>query len=62
MHLYGDVLDGALSDTCQGLFDDWVRAEDGEVGFGDDLKLHPRHFAEHHRELLVGLDIDDNST
>ena len=62
MHLDGDVLDSALSNPGQGLLDDWVRAKDGEVGFGDDLELHPRHLAEHHRELLVGLDVDDDST
>ena len=39
-----------------------MRAEDGEIRLGDDLELHPRHLAEHHRELLVGLDVDDNST
>ena len=49
MHLDSDVLDSALSDPGQRLLHDWVRAEDGEIGFGDDLELHPRHFAEHHR-------------
>jgi len=62
MHLDGDVLDSAFSNPGQGFLDDWVRAEHGEVGFGNNLELHPRDFAEHHRELLVGLDVDDNST
>jgi len=61
MHLSGDVFDRALRDPCQGLLDDWVRAKDGEIGFGDDLELHPRHLAEHHREFLVGLQVDDNA-
>ena len=61
MHLPGDVFDSALRDPCQGLLDDWVRAKDGEIGFGDDLELHPRHLAEHHREFLVGLQVDDNA-
>ena len=39
-----------------------MRAEDREIGFSDDLGLHPRHLAEHHRELLVGLDINENFT
>jgi hypothetical protein len=44
------------------VLDDWVRAEDGEVGFGDDLELHPRHLAEHLGELLVSLDADEYTT
>jgi hypothetical protein len=43
------------------LLHDWVRAEDGEVGFGDDLELHPRHLAEHNGELLFDRDEDDGS-
>ena len=61
MHLPGDVFDSALRDPCQGLLDDWVRAKDGEIRFGDDLELHPRHLAEHHREFLVGFEEDDNA-
>jgi hypothetical protein len=38
-----------------------VRAEDGEVGFGDDLELHPRHLAEQNGELLFDLDEDEDS-
>jgi len=38
-----------------------VRAEDGEVGFGDDLELHPRHLAEQNGELPFDLDEDENS-
>ena len=62
MHLDSDVLNRALRDSGQGLLDNWVRAEDREIGFSDDLELHPRHLAEHHRELLVGLDVNENST
>jgi len=61
VHLDGDVLDGALRDPDQGLLDDWVRAEDGEIWFGDDLELHPRHLAEQNGELLVDLDEDEDS-
>jgi hypothetical protein len=38
-----------------------VRAEDEEVGFGDDLELHPRHLAEQNGELLFDLDEDEDS-
>jgi hypothetical protein len=55
------MLDGALRDLNQGLLDDWVRAEDGEVWFGDDLELHPRHLAEQNGKLPFDLDEDENS-
>ena len=38
-----------------------MRAEDGKVGFGDDLELHPRHLAEQNRELLFDLEEDEDS-
>ena len=38
-----------------------MRAEDGEVGFGDDLELHPRHLAEQNGELLFDLEEDEDS-
>ena len=62
MHIDREVLDGALRNPCQGVLNDRVRGEDGEVGFGDDLELHPRHLAEHHRKFLVGLEVDEDST
>ena len=62
MHLDGDMLDGTLGDPGQGRLNDRVRGEDGEVRFGDDLELHPRHLAEHHRKLFVGLEVDEDST
>jgi len=56
VHFEGDVLNGALRDPDHSALDDFIRAEQREVGFGDDLELHPRDFAEHHGEALVGLD------
>ena len=62
MHIDREVLDGALRNPCQGVLNDRVRGEDGEVGFSNDLELHPRHLAEHHRKLFVGLEVDKDST
>jgi hypothetical protein len=62
MHIDCEVLDGALRNPCQGVLNHRVRGEDGEVGFGDDLELHPRHLAEHHRKVLVGLEVNKDST
>ena len=61
VHLNGDVFDAALRNLDQGLLDDWVLAEDGEVGFGDDLELHPRHLAEQNGELPFDLNEDEDS-
>jgi len=38
-----------------------VRAEDGEVGFSDDLELHLRHLTEQNGGLLFDRDEDENS-
>ena len=62
MHIDREVLDGALRNPCQGVFNDRVRGEDGEVRFGNDFELHPRHLAEDHGELLVGLEVDNDAT
>ena len=61
VHLHRDVLDGALRDARHRLLYNGVCAEHAEVGLGNDLELHPRHFAEHHGELLVRLDEDDDA-
>ncbi|KIM46974.1 hypothetical protein M413DRAFT_266912 [Hebeloma cylindrosporum] len=60
VHLNRDMLDGALCDLDQGLLDDWVRAKDGEVGFGDDFELHPGYLAEQDGEFPFDLDEDEN--
>lgn len=59
VHLLRDMLNGTLGDAGHCLLDDWVRAEDTEIGLRDDLELHPRDFTEHHRQLLVRLDEDN---
>ena len=61
VHLEGNVLDGGLRDFYQGALDDRVLAEDSEVGFGDDLELHPGYLAEELGELLVSLNDNESA-
>ena len=61
VHGLGDVLDSALRNAGHRLLDHWVRAEDGQVGLRDDLEFHPGDLAEHHGQLLVRLDEDDDA-
>jgi hypothetical protein len=48
----GDVPHGQQRDVLDRLLHGGVAAEDGDVGLGDDLELHPRDFAHHDAHVV----------